>query len=191
MGLFGRKKPKEPAIRRDFHTLPQDQWTDAEFDAWFDALDEDEQWAHWDRWSLDTYEHPTVKRIKGSVIDMGMEAAKASYPQEFAAMLRVEAGTITELLLIPGTIQGDQHAIFQFGMLPVDRTIKGTLHSHPSPHPYPSEADFALFEKHGVIHLILGQPYGPDDWRAYDHTGTPTFLEVIEDAPDGDGDEEE
>jgi len=31
----------------------------------------------------------------------------------------------------------------------------------------------------GKIHVILGQPYGEDDWRAYDHTGVPTFLEVV------------
>jgi proteasome lid subunit RPN8/RPN11 len=191
MGLFGRKKPKEPQVRPDFQSLPQEEWTEEEFDLWFATLSEQEQWAHWERWSLETYEHPTIKKILGSVIDMGMEAAKASHPHEFAAMLRVEGDTVTELLLVPGTIQGDQHAIFQFGMLPVDRSIKGTLHSHPSPHPYPSDADFALFEKHGMIHLILGEPFGPDDWRAYDHTGTPTFLEVVEDGEGAgaDGDE--
>ena len=77
-----------------------------------------------------------------------------------------------------GIGRGDT-ALFHLGMKPVDRTIKGTLHSHPDPHPYPSDADFELFEHEGVIHLILGQPYGEDDWRAYDHTGVPTFLEVV------------
>ena len=108
------------------------------------------------------------------------EAAKASFPQEFGCFMRMQKGMLTELVLIPGTIQGDSHAIFQMHMLPVDRTINGSLHSHPSPHPYPSDADFELFEKYGMVHIILGHPFGPDDWRAYDHTGVPTKLEVVD-----------
>lgn len=180
MGLFSRKpKGRERWIRADYRDIPRNEWTEDEHNHFLQTCSEEEYWADWDEWSLETYEHPVVKRVKRTVLDLAREAAKASFPQEFAALLRLKGDTITELILLPGTIQGDEHAIFQFQMTPVDATLRGTLHSHPDPHPYPSDADFELFDKHGEIHLILGQPYGPDDWRAYDHTGVPTFLEVV------------
>jgi proteasome lid subunit RPN8/RPN11 len=185
MGWFSRKrKPKfrEVQLRPGYADLPQAEWTDDEFDHWFDGLTEEQQWAHWDVWSRDTFDHPTITAVRRSVLDLAAEAAKASYPQEFGCFLRLEkgTGTISELVLVPGTIQGDRHTFLMVNNLPVDRTIRGTLHSHPSPHPYPSDADFALFEKHGAIHIIYGHPYGPGDWRCYDHTGTPTHLDVVE-----------
>ncbi|MES2155313.1 MAG: Mov34/MPN/PAD-1 family protein [bacterium] len=181
MGLFGRKrKLRERVIRADYRNLPEEEWTDDEYDHWLQSLTDQEYWEYWEDWSKEAVEHPTIKGVRRSVLQMAAECAKASYPQEFGSMLRVEKGIITELILVPGTIQGDRHAIFQFQMLPVDRSINGTLHSHPSPHPYPSDADFALFEKYGSIHIIYGHPYGPEDWRCYDHTGTPTKLRILD-----------
>ena len=180
MGLFRRRKGTWRTIRANYRDLPMQEWSDDEEAHFFSTASPEEYWAAWDEWSLDTYEHPTIRKVRRSVLELAAECAKDSLPQEFGAMLRVEGDTVTELALLPGTIQGDRHAIFQFQMMPVDRTLKGTLHSHPSPHPYPSDADFELFEKHGAIHLILGAPFGPDDWRCYDHTGVPTFLEVVD-----------
>jgi proteasome lid subunit RPN8/RPN11 len=181
MGFFSRKpKVREVHFRTNYRSLPQEEWTEDEFDHWFDGLSDDQQWAEWERWSRETYDHPTIKAVRRSVLDLAAEASRSSYPQEFGGFLRVEKGTVTELILGVGTIQGDRHTFLMVSNLPVDRSIKGTLHSHPSPHPYPSEADFALFEKHGSIHIIYGKPYGPGDWRAYDHTGTPTHLDVLE-----------
>lgn len=178
MGLFRRKR-REPEIRANFRDLPEEEWTDDEFDHWMRTLSDEEYWSYWEEWSKEAREHPIIKKVKRGMLQMACEAARSSHPQEFGCMLKVEKDTITELVLVPGTIQGDRHAIFQFHMLPVDRTIKGTMHSHPSPHPYPSDADFELFEKHGMIHIIIGTPYTMKDWRAYDHTGTPTRLEVV------------
>lgn len=183
MGLFGRlfggKRGKWKTIRADYRRLHPDDWTDDEQDHFWAHCTDEEYWAEWERWSRDTYEHPTFRRVKRSVLDLALKASRASHPQEFAGLLRVKGDTITELVLLPGTVQGDAHAIIPFQMMPVDRTVNGTLHSHPDDHPYPSEADFELFDKEGAIHLILCEPYGPDDWRAYDHTGVPTFLEVV------------
>ncbi|HUR24626.1 MAG TPA: Mov34/MPN/PAD-1 family protein [Candidatus Thermoplasmatota archaeon] len=181
MGWFGlgRRKGTWRTIRADYRQLPITEWTEDEEAHFWKTCSEEEYWATWDEWSLDTYEHPTIRKVRRQVIDLGRAAASNSFPQEFAALLRVKGDTVTELVLLPGTVQGDAHAIFQLGMKPVDRTINGTLHSHPDEHPYPSDADFDLFSHEGAIHLIFGQPYGPDDWRAYDHTGLPTFLEVV------------
>lgn len=181
MGWFSRKpKLRERVIRADYRRLPEAEWTDDEYDHFVSHCTDEEYWEHWERWSRDAEPHPTVQSIRRPVLQMAAEAAKASYPQEFASGMRVEKGVVTELVFIPGTVQGDRHALMPFYQLPVDRSIKGTLHSHPSPHPYPSDADFELFEKHGTIHIIYGNPYGPDDWRAYRHDGTPAKLLVVD-----------
>ena len=63
-------------------------------------------------------------------------------------------------------------------MLPADLTVVGTVHSHPSGALHPSDADLQLFRNWGSRHLILGSPFGPGSWRAYDGNGRETTLEV-------------
>lgn len=180
MGWFKRKpKGRELLLRENYRDLPMHEWTDDEYDHYMQTCSEDEYWAEWEAWSRDTVEHPVVKRIKKGVLRAALEAGRSSYPSEFAAMLRVEGDCVTELIFIPGTIQGDEHAILPIYNLPVDASVKGSIHSHPDPHPYPSDDDLELFSKHGIIHIILGEPYGKDDWRAYDHTGRPVSLQVV------------
>lgn len=182
MGLFRRRR-REYVVREGFASLPRDQWTDDEYDHWFRSLPEADAWAEWDAWSRETFEHPNgIRRIRRDCLDMLREASRdtdADGPKEFACLLRVEGDTITEPVLIPGTVSGDEHAIFDFWMQPLDKDVRGSMHSHPDEHPYPSDADFELFEAHGEVHLILCRPYGPHDWRAYDFTGTPVHLDVV------------
>jgi proteasome lid subunit RPN8/RPN11 len=121
-------------------------------------------------------------KIKKKCLDLILESAKSSYPKEFGALLRVDSKdkfTINELVLLPGTISGDSHAIFRLHMLPVDFSIVGTIHSHPSPLPYPSEADLALFRKHGKVHIITAKPYDYASWKAYDYEGKKIDIKVI------------
>jgi hypothetical protein len=54
------------------------------------------------------------------------------------------------------------------------------VHSHPSGALHPSDADLRLFRNWGRRHLILGAPYGPGSWRAYDGNGRETALDVLE-----------
>ncbi|HDM67425.1 MAG TPA: hypothetical protein ENG62_03470, partial [Thermoplasmatales archaeon] len=81
--------------------------------------------------------------------------------------------------LLPGTISGDAHAIFRLHMRPIDFSIVGTVHSHPSTSWYPSEADLQLFRKYGRIHIIVAYPFQDNTWGAYDHRGTPVKVKVI------------
>jgi proteasome lid subunit RPN8/RPN11 len=64
-------------------------------------------------------------------------------------------------------------------MMPVDFNIVGTIHSHPSPHPIPSDADLELFRKHGRIHIIIAYPYDKNSWKAYDYAGNETTLKIV------------
>lgn len=119
-----------------------------------------------------------VTKIEREVLEMVFESAKSSHPQEFGAVLRAEGDTITEILLVP-TIQGDAHAIMSIYALPIDATVAGTIHSHPSPNPLPSHADEQLFRNFGHTHIIVAAPYDMRTWRAYDHDAQPLRLEVV------------
>ena len=117
--------------------------------------------------------------IKKATLKMAMEVAKDTYPKEFAAMMRAMDGVITELLFLPGTIGADRSATIPLYMKPIDFSIVGSLHSHPSPYPIPSKADLAMFSRTGDVHIIVAYPYTMDSWKAYNRDGKEIELEVI------------
>jgi proteasome lid subunit RPN8/RPN11 len=120
-----------------------------------------------------------VRSIQRRCLDSALACARSAYPNEFGGVLRADpSDTISELLLLPGTTAGKRHANFQLWMLPADLSITGTVHSHPSGALHPSEADLTLFRHWGRRHLILGWPFDPGCWRAYDGNGAETHLEV-------------
>ena len=123
----------------------------------------------------------TPTAITRHVLDSALASAASSYPNEFGGVLRAEPpGVIGELLLLPGTTAGRRHANFMLYMLPADLSIVGTVHSHPSGALHPSNADLRLFRGWGRRHVILGYPYGPGAWRAYDGNGAETHLDVLD-----------
>ncbi len=121
-----------------------------------------------------------VRSIRKRTLKMIMAASESQYPEEFGAMLRAEEGVINELMLLPGTVSGERHAIFHFHHLPIDFTVIGTVHSHPSGDCYPSDADLILFRKHGWVHIIAALPYDMQSWAAFDGKGEPIELEVVD-----------
>lgn len=123
-----------------------------------------------------------VYAIRRKTLRMILEASKDTDrpgdPREFFAVLRAEEGVITELLFVP-TVLGNVHAIPKLHMLPIDFSVVGTVHSHPSGVYLPSDADRNLFSHFGRVHMIVGRPYTEATWQAYDHNGTPRALEVL------------
>jgi proteasome lid subunit RPN8/RPN11 len=126
------------------------------------------------------FKRKRARAIKRETIEMILEASKDVYPNEFGAILRAEEGVITEIMLLPGTLSGSRSAIFQLHMLPIDFTVVGTVHSHPSGSISPSGADVALFQKFGYIHIITGVPFNEGSWRAFDLYGEPVDLGVVD-----------
>lgn len=123
----------------------------------------------------------TPRAITRAALDNALASARSAYPNEFGGVLRAEPpGVISELLLVPGGTAGRRHANFHLWMLPADLSVVGSVHSHPSGALHPSDADLMLFRSWGLRHLILGAPYGPGAWRAYDGNGRETHLEVVE-----------
>lgn len=121
-----------------------------------------------------------VRAIRRHTLRMILEASRESHPREFGALLRAEGDEISELLLVPGTIGGNRHAIFQLHMMPIDFSVVGTVHSHPSPYPTPSRDDMEFFQRVGYVHLIAAYPYDEGSWRAWDRKGEPYPLDVVD-----------
>ena len=121
-----------------------------------------------------------VHSIRLDVVDLICQAARASHPNEFGATLRAEDGVITELVLTPGTIGGDRHTFINYHLLPIDRTIVGTIHSHPGPYAIPSDADLQVFNAFGHTHIIIAEPYTRETWIAYDQSGREVELDVVD-----------
>jgi proteasome lid subunit RPN8/RPN11 len=120
-----------------------------------------------------------IRAIKKKTLKMLLESAKSTYPEEFGALLRAEEGEISELILLPGTITGNSQAIFQLYMRPIDFSIVGSAHSHPSGNYRPSEADLDFFRRTGRVHIIMRYPYAMNDWAAYNVSGERIELEVL------------
>jgi len=135
-------------------------------------------------WKKRKGSQPTVREwgITKQCLSLICESAKSVYPNEFAGLLRVDEEKnyiITEVVLIPGTVSGSQHALYKMHMKPVDFYIKGTVHSHPSGSFYPSEADLHLFQRFGRVHIIVAQPYSFESWQAYDGNGNSIDMRII------------
>ena len=120
-----------------------------------------------------------LKGIDSELMEFILEASRSTHPKEFSAVLRVEKGLITEILPLPGTLSGNSSSILQLHMLPIDRSVAGVVHSHPSPNFNPSEADKRLFSKFGYIHIICAYPYTMRSWAAYNSWGERVALEVV------------
>ncbi|MGA7922384.1 MAG: Mov34/MPN/PAD-1 family protein [Thermoplasmata archaeon] len=123
----------------------------------------------------------TPQAITRQCLDSALACGRSALPNEFGGVLRADTpGIITDVLLLPGTTAGRRHANFQLYMMPIDFGVSGTVHSHPSGALFPSEADVRLFRHWGRRHVIIGTPFGPGSWRAYDGNGQEVSLSVVE-----------
>lgn len=121
-----------------------------------------------------------VYAIEKELIEDINESARSVFPQEFLCMLRAEEGVINELVLIPGTVYGDEHSFMNTWMAPVDFSIVGSIHSHPGYSNRPSEADLDFFGHYGGVHIITCLPYDMRSWKAYNSRGDTVRLEIVD-----------
>jgi len=120
--------------------------------------------------------------IDHELLETLLEISKETHPNEFAAVLRYDKsrGVINEFMPLPGTLSGETSATLRLDMLPIDYSVVGVVHSHPTPNSFfPSGADLFLFEKFGHTHIIISYPYTMSSWRAYDFAGNTIKLEVV------------
>jgi proteasome lid subunit RPN8/RPN11 len=101
-------------------------------------------------------------------------SAKELYPKETVLLLRGKKKKdtiyITDLLVPPLATYGYGFANLPFHMLPMDFSIMGLVHSHPSGNKSASDVDTNNF--YGRIMMIAGYPYETkQDIVAYNSDG--------------------
>jgi proteasome lid subunit RPN8/RPN11 len=122
--------------------------------------------------------------LQRSVVDSLLTYALMVHPREGILLLRgrVEPHRITvcEVVIPPRAIHGVGFANFPVHMLPIDRAIIGTAHSHPSGTLSPSIPD--LNHYYGRIMIITAYPYhSPHDIAAFNRDGDTVPYAVVDD----------
>lgn len=112
--------------------------------------------------------------IKKELFEMLLESARAVHPRETIVLLRGKANkdaiSVSEVLIPPLAMYGKGFSSFPAHMLPMDFSIIGVAHSHPSGSLRPSVGD--LNHPFGKITIILASPYeGRESVAAYDRDG--------------------
>jgi proteasome lid subunit RPN8/RPN11 len=110
------------------------------------------------------------------------EGAKRLYPRETILLLRGEKKedqiAVSDLVVPPLASYGRGFANIPVHMLPMDFSIVGTVHSHPSGNTLPSHTDLNHF--FGAVLMIVGFPFAnEEDVAAYNRSGEKLMLSVV------------
>jgi len=122
--------------------------------------------------------------IRRSAIDSILSYAKICHPREGILLLRgkVSGGKIKveEVAIPPLSTHGFSFSSFPLHMLPIDFSIVGTAHSHPSGLLAPSTFDLNNF--YGRIMVITAYPYSSErDIIVVDREGGRVNYKITED----------
>ena len=121
--------------------------------------------------------------MSAELLESIFEGAKRLYPKETFLLLRGKKskGTIrvSDLVVPPLAVYGYGFANLPFHMLPMDFSVVGTVHSHPSGNINPSSVDLNHF--FGRILMIVGFPFASaQNVAVYDSKGERLQLQVTE-----------
>jgi proteasome lid subunit RPN8/RPN11 len=116
------------------------------------------------------------------LLDAIFEGAKRLYPRETILLLRGKKSKdsieVRELVIPPLATYGRGFADVPLHMLPMDFSIVGTVHSHPSGNLTPSPADCNHF--FGSILMIVGFPFADEQNVAvYNSRGERLPLHIV------------
>jgi proteasome lid subunit RPN8/RPN11 len=119
--------------------------------------------------------------ISQDLLQAVYEGAKSVFPRETILLLRGEKKkdmiAVTDLVVPPLASYGQGFANIPLHMLPIDFSIVGTIHSHPSGNLTPSHADLNHF--FGPILMIVGFPFTNEkNVAVYDRNGEKLALQV-------------
>ena len=119
-------------------------------------------------------------KIKEDLLRAILENARLMHPKEILFMLRGEKKKdciiISDIIIPPFATYGHGFATFSLSTLPIDFSIIGTAHSHPSGNLAPSIGD--LNQAIGKIMMIVGYPYAKQNVVVYDREGNLLELEI-------------
>lgn len=118
--------------------------------------------------------------ISQDLLQTVFEGAKSLYPRETILLLRGKKKdliAVTELVVPPLANYGRGFANIGLHMLPMDFSIVGTAHSHPSGNITPSNTDLNHF--FGSVLMIVGFPFTNEkDVAVYNRNGERLLLQV-------------
>jgi proteasome lid subunit RPN8/RPN11 len=122
-----------------------------------------------------------VVSISVELLDAIFEGARRLYPREVILMLRGKKNKdrieVLDLVVPPFASHGHGFAHIPLNMLPMDFSIMGTVHSHPSGNVHPSDVDLNHF--FGRILMIVGYPFSDrTNVAAYDSNGEQLQLQI-------------
>jgi len=120
--------------------------------------------------------------ISGELLQAIFEGARRLYPKETILLLRgrkkKDQIAVSDLVVPPLANYGRGFANIPTYMLPIDFSIVGTVHSHPSGIIVPSHADLNHF--FGVILMIVGFPFASaENVAVYNRNGEKLTLSVV------------
>lgn len=121
-----------------------------------------------------------IRGIRKDLLSLLLQLGRDQHPNEFAGLLRERDGVIDEINLLPGTTSNEHSAALLIDMMPLDTHLAGSVHSHPNGVILPSHADLGFFPRTGRYHIIVGFPYGENDWCCFSANGIPVNLGVVE-----------
>ena len=116
----------------------------------------------------------TSVSIRKELLETLLESAKVLHPKETILLLRGKANratiSVSEILIPPLAMHGKGFSSFPTHMLPIDFSLIGVAHSHPSGSLQLSVGD--LNHPFGKITIIMASPYkGIESLAAYDRDG--------------------
>jgi proteasome lid subunit RPN8/RPN11 len=119
--------------------------------------------------------------LTAELLDAIFEGARRLYPRETILLLRGKKSKdvirVNELVVPPLATYGHGFANVPLHMLPMDFSIVGTVHSHPSGNLAPSDVDFNHF--FGRILMIVGFPFaGEQNVAVYNSRGERLPLHI-------------
>ena len=120
--------------------------------------------------------------LSAELLDTIFEGARQLYPKETILLLRGKKSKDTirveELVVPPLATYGHGFANIPLHMLPMDFSIVGTVHSHPSGNLTPSDVDFNHF--FGRILMVVGFPFADErNVAVYNSRGEKLHLEIV------------
>ena len=122
--------------------------------------------------------------VNRSVIRSILDYAKACHPKEGILLLKGSLSknriTVNEVEIPPLAVHGFGFSNFPLHMLPLDFSVVGTSHSHPSGVLRPSITDLNKF--YGRIMIIAAYPYRSEENIAvFDREGRLIEYEIVSD----------
>ena len=125
----------------------------------------------------------TTVQLPEDLLNAIFEGAKRLYPKESFLLLRGKKSKnvirVSDLVVPPLAVYGYGFANLPLHMLPIDFSIVGTVHSHPSGNVNPSAVDLNHF--FGRILMIVGFPFADaQNVAVYNSNGEKMPLQVTE-----------